>query len=78
MTKESLISYLISNLKGKKEDNERKVRKLFELKEKFLITKSEITKEVFDEIADIIDNIDVLLQKVKILDPAIGSGAFPM
>jgi predicted transcriptional regulator len=78
MTKESLISYLINNLKGKKEDNERKVRKLFELKEKFLITKSEITEEVFDEIADIIDNIDILLQKVKILDPAIGSGAFPM
>lgn len=78
MTKESIIAYLLNNLKGKKEENEEKIRILFDLKEKFLVTKSEITEEVFDKIANIIEEIDVLLKKVKILDPAIGSGAFPM
>ncbi len=84
MTKESIISYLVNNLKWNKEDKlkreqkEAKIRTLFELKEKFLITKSEITEEIFEELADIIEDIDDLLKKVKILDPAIGSGAFPM
>ena len=78
MTKESLIAYLINNLSWKKEEKERKIRKLFELKEKFLVRKEEITEEVFDELAWIIDKVDELLKKVKILDPAIGSGAFPM
>lgn len=78
MTKESLISYLINNLKGKKEDNERKVRKLFELKEQFLTKREEITEDIFKELWDVIEEIENLLQKVKILDPAIGSGAFPM
>ena len=51
---------------------------MFDLKEKFLITKSEITDEIFDELAGIIEDVDNLLKKIKILDPAIGSGAFPM
>lgn len=78
MTKESLISYLISNLKGKKDDNERKIKILFDLKEKFLTKREEITEDVFKELWDIIEEVENLLQKVKILDPAIGSGAFPM
>jgi type I restriction-modification system DNA methylase subunit len=78
MTKESIISYLLNNLKGKREENEVKVRTLFDLKEKFLVTKADITEEIFDDLANIIEDIDEKLQKVKILDPAIGSGAFPM
>lgn len=78
MTKESIISYLLNNLKGKKEENENKIRILFDLKEKFLVHKEDITEEVFETLANIIEEVDLLLQKVKILDPAIGSGAFPM
>lgn len=78
MTKESIISYLVNNLKGKKEEKEIQIRLLFDLKEKFLILKSEITEEIFNELAWIIEEVDLLLQKVKILDPAIGSWAFPM
>jgi hypothetical protein len=93
MTKESLISYLVNNLKGNKEDKltkkekEIKIRTLFNLKEEFLLNKSDLknsklskslSENVFEELADIIENIDNLLKKVKILDPAIGSGAFPM
>lgn len=78
MTKESIISYLLNNLKGKKEENENKIRILFDLKEKFLVHKEDITEEVFETLANIIEEVDLLLQKVKILDPAIWSGAFPM
>lgn len=78
MTKESIISYLLNNLKGKKEENENKIRILFDLKEKFLVHKEDITEEVFETLANIIEEVDEKLQKVKILDPAIGSGAFPM
>lgn len=78
MTKESLIAYLVNNLKWKKEENEEKVRQLFDFKEQFLVTKWEITESVFDKLASIITEVDELLKKVKVLDPAIGSGAFPM
>ncbi|MDD5770419.1 MAG: TaqI-like C-terminal specificity domain-containing protein [Candidatus Gracilibacteria bacterium] len=78
MTKESLVAYLLNNLKGKKEENEEKIRILFDLKEKFLVTKADIIEEIFDKLASIIEEVDLLLKKVKILDPAIGSGAFPM
>lgn len=78
MTKESLIAYLVNNLKWKKEENEVKVRQLFGLKEQFLVTKSEITEDIFDVLASIITEVDTLLKNVKILDPAIWSWAFPM
>ena len=78
MTRESLIAYLVNNLKWKKEENEEKIRKLFDLKEQFLVSKQEITEEIFDKLTSIVTEVDELLKKVKILDPAIGSGAFPM
>lgn len=78
MTKESLISYLVNNLKWKKEENDAKMRKLFDLKEQFLVTKAEITETVFSSLSLSIGEVDELLKKVKILDPAVGSGAFPM
>ncbi len=79
MTKESLIAYLTNNLKGK----ETQIRALFNLKEKFLLNKdeikgSELSENIFDKVWEIVEAVDSLLKKVKILDPAIGSGAFPM
>jgi len=81
MTKESLISYLINNLKGVREEKEYKVRKLFEFKEKYLIESDfsdDEKKNDFHEVKGIILDIDDKLRKVKIIDPAIGSWAFPM
>ena len=81
MTKESLINYLINNLDWKKEDKEKKVRDLFNFKDEYK-TKNELSKDEvknnFYNLEDIILKVDELLKKVKILDPAIGSGAFPM
>lgn len=83
MTKESLIAYLINTIKWDKTTNEHLIRVLFELKEKFLLHKDDITNDWFDEqILDIlwssIEQIDSALKKVKILDPAVWSWAFPM
>ncbi|MGE4443479.1 MAG: Eco57I restriction-modification methylase domain-containing protein [Candidatus Altimarinota bacterium] len=81
MTKESLINYLINNLDGKKEDKEKKVRDLFDFKDKYLTDNDlsiEKIKNDFENIKSIIIDVDEKIKKVKILDPAIGSGAFPM
>lgn len=81
MTKESLINYLINNLDWKKEDKEKKVRDLFNFKDKYLTDNDlsvEKIKNDFENIKSIIIDVDEKIKKVKILDPAIGSGAFPM
>lgn len=78
MTKESLMTYLVNNMKWKKDENEIKIRKLFDLKEQFLITKWEISEDTFDALAYCITEVDELLKRVKVLDPAVWSGAFPM
>lgn len=81
MTKESLINYLINNLDWKKEDKEKKVRDLFGFKDKYLTDNDlsiEKIKNDFENIKSIIIEVDEKIKKVKILDPAIGSGAFPM
>lgn len=83
MTKESLIAYLVNNIKWDKEQNEKLIRDLFELKEQFLLSKEDLTKtnfssDIFDKLWWIIEQIDDALKKVKILDPAVWSWAFPM
>lgn len=83
MTKESIISYLVNNLPWKRDEKEKQIRTLFDVKEKFLLNETEfkdnkLSEEIFNQIWGIIEEIDILLKKVKILDPAIGSGAFPM
>ncbi len=83
MTKESLIAYLVNNLKGKREEKEKQVRDLFDIKDSFLVSKddlksADLSEDTFDRLWDIIQDIDVLLRKVKILDPAVWSWAFPM
>ncbi len=81
MTKESLIAYLVNNLKWKKEDNEEKIRQLFDFKEQFLLNEQILhkeQKEIFIKLSNSIYEVDEILKKVKVLDPAIWSGAFPM
>lgn len=63
MCRESLIAYLQTDYKDKKQQEN--IRHFVE------------TQEV-DAIESIKDNIDSRLKEVKICDPAIGSGAFPM
>jgi len=63
MCRESLIAYLQTDYKDKKQQDN--IRHFVE------------TQEV-DGIEPIKDNIDSRLKEVKICDPAIGSGAFPM
>ena len=63
MCRESLIAYLQTDYKDKKQQES--IRHFVE------------TQEV-DGIESIKDNIDSRLKEVKICDPAIGSGAFPM
>ncbi len=75
MTRESLIAYLATNLVGKKEDNEVKIRTLIELKDQH---RSRQELESSSSLASIAISVDELLQKVKIIDPAVGSWAFPM
>lgn len=81
MTKESLINYLINNLDWKKEDKEKKVRDLFDFKDKYLTDNDlsiEKIKNDFENVLSIVLDVNKKLKEVKILDPAIGSGAFPM
>lgn len=78
MTKESLIAYLVNNLKWKKEGNEIKIRKVFDYKEKFLTIHEVNLEKEFNEVWEIIEDVIDKLDKIKILDPAIWSWAFPM
>ena len=79
MTRESLASYL-HNKAGVSIDN---INIIFDLKEKFLLNstdmkKAEYSTEKLMEIWNSIIDIDEALKSVKILDPAVGSWAFPM
>lgn len=92
MTNESIMNYLLTNLEGKditKDDLEY----LFSLGEftkeydqqifekDYLSDKKPLEKDIFGMPRNIITNsklIDELLIKVKIADPACGSGAFPL
>lgn len=88
MARESLIYYLVNWLKESRKQLwedilETKIRNLFDLKERYedLSSKNKdrtITDDEFHYLSDIILEIDRLLLKVKVLDPAIWSGAFPM
>ncbi len=78
MCRESLINYLFSE----SEIPEERLRKLFNSKDTdFSIT---LTEDIISknpkliELKEIADKVDSLLRKIKIIDPAVGSGAFPM
>ena len=67
MCQESLIEYLCTTLQIEDED-----------KEKEAVTALLKQKEIDDILKPELENINNALDKVKICDPAIGSGAFPM
>lgn len=78
MCRESLINYLFSE----SEIPEERLRKLFNSKDTdFSIT---LTEDIISknpkliELKEIADKVDSRLRKIKIIDPAVGSGAFPM
>ncbi len=79
MCQESLIQYLVSE-DAAPED---RIRKIFETKNTDLSVliddnkKAEAIKKM-QELKDIADKVDIALRNVKIVDPAVGSGAFPM
>lgn len=80
MTRESLIAYLSTIMSGKKEENEFKIRSLIEAKDQHLSRTETIHLFGNDEnsFPAFTQEVDMHLQKVKIIDPAVGSGAFPM
>lgn len=85
MTKESLIAHLVTRIHEKnanqsEEEVEKIIRKLFEYKDKHL-TKQEIESEKADGyelLKRYVFDIQESLKSLKILDPAVWSGAFPM
>jgi len=83
MTKESLVSYIVTKLSEVNPDQNALnniVRKLFEYKDKHL-TKQEIEEEKndwYELLKKYVFDIQEGLKSLKILDPAVGSWAFPM
>lgn len=78
MCRESLIQHLVSENTAPEE----RIRKIFEIKDTDLSVlidnkKTEAIKKMQD-LKDIADKVDISLRHVKIVDPAVGSGAFPM
>ncbi len=89
MTKESLINYLTSKITPDDSDDkskiEEKVRRLFDYKDLYINKKNKEIKKYgkefenqFYEMLDIVEDVNKHLQAIKIVDPACGSGAFPM
>ncbi len=79
MCRESLIQHLVSENSAPEE----RIRKIFEIKDTDLSVlvdddkKAETIKRM-QELKDIAEKVDTSLRNVKIVDPAVGSGAFPM
>jgi len=73
MTKESLITYLLNSLGGKKEENEIKIRSLIDAKDQHLSQTETLQLFGHDSasISTFTKEIDTYLQKVKIIDPAV-------
>jgi len=86
MTRESLINFLKTKLQTQDcEDNiiYEKIRRLFDYKDFYISKKEseEFGKEFetqFYEMLDIVEDVNKHLKDIKIVDPAVGSGAFPM
>lgn len=79
MCRESLIQHLVSENTAPEE----RIRKIFEIKDTDLSVlidgdkKTETIKKM-QELKDIAEKVDLSLRDIKIVDPAVGSGAFPM
>ena len=86
MTRESLINFLKTKLQTKDCDEDcldEKIRRLFDYKD-FYISKKESEEygkefeKQFYEMLDIVEDVNKYLKDIKVVDPAVGSGAFPM
>lgn len=80
MTRESLVAYLATNISGKKELNEAQIRSIIDAKDQHLsrVETIQLFGKDTSDMSIFTNELDTLLQKVKIIDPAVGSGAFPM
>ncbi len=87
MTKESLVNFLTSKITPADSDDkakiEEKVRRLFDYKDLYINKKNKDKygkefEQQFYEMLDIVESVNKHLQAIKIVDPACGSGAFPM
>lgn len=79
MCRESLIQHLVSENTAPEE----RIRKLFEIKDTDLSLLVEDEKRLemikrLPELKEISEKVDFSLRNIKIVDPAVGSGAFPM
>ncbi len=79
MCRESLIQHLVSENTAPEE----RIRKLFEVKDTDLSLVVEDEKKIemvkrLPELKEISEKVDFSLRNIKIVDPAVGSGAFPM
>jgi hypothetical protein len=73
MTRESLLAYLSTNIVGKREESEIKIRQLIDAKDQHL-SKAEVIQLFggsIDTVLAFAHEIDTYLQKVKIIDPAV-------
>jgi hypothetical protein len=84
MTRESLINYLRTKLQSDScsaDSLEEKIRHLFQYKD-YYISKKESEELDFEkqfyELLDIVEDVIKHLSSIRIVDPAVGSGAFPM
>lgn len=84
MTKESLTYYLINWIKEARSNEsddqiEKIIRELFRLKDEHLFKEeAKLSQEEFQLFEQYVILTKDLLKKVKVLDPAVGSWAFPM
>jgi len=78
MCQESMVNYLISET-GYQDD---RIRRLIKSKDRELTVKLDEqhlrTISQMTDLNEIAKKVDAALQSVKVLDPAVGSGAFPM
>jgi len=85
MTRESLINFLIEKIERGEGDKktDQTIRRLFEYKDYYISKREsedygkEFEKQFF-EVVDIVEDVNEALKDIKIVDPAVGSGAFPM
>lgn len=76
MCRESLIQHLVSDNTAPED----RIRRLFDIKDTdlSLVVENEEKAKNIKDVKEISEKIDFSLRNVKIVDPAVGSGAFPM
>ncbi len=76
MCRESLIQHIVSDTSIPEEN----IRKLFDIKDTDLsvVVEDEKKSQNIKEVKERAEKIDTSLRDVKVVDPAVGSGAFPM